>query len=141
MNALRTGLRWVLAVFFLGAGANHFRSPQIYLGMMPPWLPWPEAMNVVSGAAEILGGVGLIWPAAWAWPWADASARGRLRRWAGWGLLALLVAIFPANLQVAMQGKMPGFGFSPTVLWWRLPFQAVFMVWVWWVALAKRRGD
>ena len=141
MNALRAGLRWVLAVFFLGAGANHFRSPPIYLGMMPPWLPWPEAMNVVSGAAEILGGVGLIWPAAWTWPWTDAAAGGRLRRWAGWGLLALLGAIFPANLQVAMQGKMPGFDLSPTVLWARLPFQAVFMAWVWWVALAGGRDD
>ena len=81
------------------------------------------------------------WPAAWTWPWADASARGRLRRWAGWGLLALLVAIFPANLQVAMQGKMPGFDLSPAVLWSRLPFQAVLMAWVWWVALAGGRDE
>ena len=56
-------------------------------------------------------------------------------------MLTLLVAIFPANLHVAMQGKMPGFGFSPAVLWWRLPFQALFMAAVWWVALAKRRED
>lgn len=129
MNALRVALRGVLAVFFLVAGANHFRSPQVYLGMMPPWTPWPEVMNGLSGVGEILGGVGLIAP----WVWA--------RRLAGWGLLALLVAIFPANLHVAMQGKMPGFNFSPTVLWWRLPFQAVFMAWVWWVALAKPRQD
>jgi uncharacterized membrane protein len=129
MSGLRVALRWVLAVFFIVAGANHFRSPQVYLGMMPPWVPWPEVMNTLSGVAEILGGVGLIAP----WVWA--------RRLAGWGLLALLVAIFPANLHVAMQGKMPGFNFSPTVLWWRLPFQAVFMAWVWWVALAKPRRD
>lgn len=127
MNALRAALRGVLAVFFLVAGANHFRAPQVYLGMMPSWLPWPEAMNTVSGAAEILGGIGLLWP------------RVRLRRAAGWGLIALLGAIFPANLHVALQGKMPGYDFSPTLLWWRLPFQGVFMLWVWWVALAKRR--
>jgi uncharacterized membrane protein len=129
LKPLRVVLRWMLALFFIVAGANHFRSPQIYLGMMPPWLPWPEGLNAICGAAEMLGGAGLIAP----WDWA--------RRWAGWGLLALLVAIFPANLHVAIQGKMPGFGFSPTVLWWRLPFQAVFMVWVWWVSLAKRRSD
>ncbi len=134
----RATLRWVLAVFFVLAGANHFRSPQIYLGMMPPWLPWPEALNTMSGAAEIFGGVGLVWRDGWRWPWSGEQARGRVRRWAGWALLALLVAIFPANLHVAMQGEMPGFDFSPTVLWWRLPFQAVFMAGVWWVALAKR---
>ena len=135
MNARREwtrgALRWVLAGFFIVAGANHFRSPQVYLGMMPPWVPWPEGMNAISGAAEILGGVGLLWP--WERPW----ARERVRRAAGWGLLALLVAVFPANLHVALQGNMPGFGFSPEVLWWRLPFQAVLMVWVWWVALAR----
>lgn len=119
--------RWVLAVFFIVAGANHFRAPELYRGMMPPWLPWPDAMNAISGAAEILGGVGLIAPWAWA------------RRWAGWGLLALLVAVFPANVHVALQGKMPGYEISPAVLWWRLPFQAVFAAWVWWVALAKER--
>jgi uncharacterized membrane protein len=129
VNALRLTLRWVLAVFFIVAGANHFFSPEIYLGMMPPWLPWPAGLNVISGVAEILGGVGLIAP----WGWA--------RRWAGWGLIVLLAAIFPANLHVAIQGKMPGFDFSPTVLWGRLPFQAVFMAGVWWVALAKRRED
>ncbi|MCX6953095.1 MAG: DoxX family protein [Verrucomicrobia bacterium] len=128
MSALRTGARWLLAGFFIAAGANHFRTPGIYLGMMPSWLPWPEAMNAVSGAAEILGGIGLLVP----WVWA--------RRLAGWGLLALLVAVFPANVHVALQGKMPGTDFSPVVLWWRLPFQAVFMGWVWWVALGGKRA-
>lgn len=123
MSALRAALRWVLAVFFVVAGANHFRSPEIYLGMMPPWLPWPEALNAISGVAEIIGGVGLLVP--------------RTRRLAAWGLIALLVAIFPANLHVALAGKMPGTDFSPLVLWLRLPFQAVFIAWVWWVALAR----
>lgn len=128
MNAVgvtRAVLRWTLALFFVVAGANHFRAPDMYRGMMPPWLPWPDTMNAISGAAEILGGLGLIAPWVWAW------------RWAGWGLLALLVAVFPANVHVALQGKMPGYDISPGVLWWRLPFQAVFAAWVWWVALAK----
>jgi uncharacterized membrane protein len=120
MIMVRILLRWIIAVFFIVAGANHFRMPAVYLGMMPPWLPAPEAMNVISGAAEILGGIGLLLPVT--------------RRLAGWGLLVLLAAIFPANLHVALQGRMPGLDVSPLTLWLRLPFQAVFMVWVWWVA-------
>tara|TARA_Y100000385_G_scaffold277120_1_gene323692 strand:+ start:3998 stop:4177 length:180 start_codon:yes stop_codon:yes gene_type:complete len=50
-------------------------------------------------------------------------------------LIALLLAVFPANVYVAMQGEMPGMDVSPTALWFRLPFQAVFMAWVWWIAL------
>lgn len=126
METTRLVFRWVLALFFVAAGLNHFRAPEVYLGMMPPWVPWPGAMNVISGAAEVLGGIGLLVPAT--------------RRVAGWGLIALLVAVFPANVRVAMQGTMPGFDFSPTVLWARLPFQAVFGAAVWWVALARPPG-
>jgi uncharacterized membrane protein len=114
--------RWLAAIFFVVAGANHFRSPEIYLGMMPPWLPWPEALNYISGAAEVLGGLGLLW--------------SPVRRLAGWGLILLLIAVFPANVHVALQGEMPGLQVSPLTLWLRLPFQAVFIAWVWWVALA-----
>lgn len=120
---MKTLLRWLLAVFFILAGVTHFLTPEVYLGMMPPWLPAPELMNQVAGLAEILGGVGLLLPA--------------VRRAAGWGLIALLIAIFPANLHVAMQGHMPGTDLSATVLWLRLPFQAVFIALVWWVALKR----
>jgi len=119
---VRASFRWFVALFFLAAGANHFRAPEMYAGMMPSWLPWPEAANYLSGAAEIAGAIGILLPAT--------------RRLAGWGLLALLIAIFPANLHVALQGRMPPFDISPVVLWLRLPFQAVFMAAVWWVAVA-----
>ena len=128
MNRLRLVFCWLAALFFVVAGANHFRQPEIYLGMMPPALPWPEALNYISGAAEILGGLGLLLVCT--------------RRLAAWGLLALLVAVFPANLHVALQGKMPGFDVSPLTLWLRLPFQFVFMAWVWWVGLkSETRSD
>jgi uncharacterized membrane protein len=120
---LKLFLRWLLALFFVAAGANHFRDPATYLAMMPPALPWPSILNAVSGAAEILGGIGLM-VTAW-------------RRLAGVGLILLLLAVFPANVHVALQGQMPGFRFSPLVLWLRLPFQFVFLAWVWWVALAR----
>mgnify|MGYP001546961963 CR=1 FL=1 len=120
MNRLKTFLRWVLALFFIFAGLNHFLMPEIYLGMIPPWVPAPRAMNEISGAAECLGGLGLLVPQT---------------RWlAGWGLVALLVAVFPANLHVALQGRMPGLAVSPLVLWLRLPFQPVLMAWAWWVS-------
>ena len=122
-SGLRIAARGALAIFFLLAGINHFLSPRIYLGMMPPWLPAPGLANVVSGAAEIAGGLGLLVP--------------RFRRVAGWGLIALLVAVFPANLHVALQGHMPGLNVSPLILWLRLPLQPLLIAWVWWVALKR----
>lgn len=117
--------RWFLALFFVVAGANHFLSPDFYLAMMPPYLPAHRLLVVVSGIAEILGGVGILVP--------------RTRRLAGWGLLALLVAVFPANIQAALHG-IPGHDIQPWKLWARLPLQAVLM---WWVyrACAGPRGD
>ncbi|MDB6072313.1 MAG: DoxX family protein [Verrucomicrobiales bacterium] len=116
----------LLAVFFIVAGINHFRDPAVYLGMMPKWLPWPDKLQLLAGAAEVAGGLGVLIPA--------------VRRWAAWGLLLLLVAVFPANLQVALHG-WPGapFAVSPWILWARLPLQAVLMAWVWWTFL-KRGG-
>jgi uncharacterized membrane protein len=116
----RLVFRWLTALFFIVAGANHFRSPVLYLGMMPDWLPWPHAMNAISGAAEICGGVGLLQSAT--------------RRLAGWGLALLLVAVFPANLHVAWQGHMPGTTFSAATLWWRLLFQPLLIALVLWVS-------
>ncbi|WP_438480378.1 DoxX family protein [Oleiharenicola lentus] len=119
--------RGLLAAFFVVAGLNHFRDPAVYLGMMPPWLPKPELLVQISGVAEVLGGIGLLVPAT--------------RRFAGWGLVLLLVAIFPANLHAALQGRMPGLDVPPWGLWARLPFQFLFIAWVWWVALKDKRDE
>jgi uncharacterized membrane protein len=111
-------LRWLLALFFIAAGANHFVSPEIYRALMPPALPGPDFLIALSGVAEIAGGVGVLIP--------------RLRRAAGWGLIALLVAVFPANLHAAFHGLSIGDTVVPAwVLWARLPFQLVFVAWVW----------
>jgi uncharacterized membrane protein len=122
----RIVFRWLLAVFFIVAGLNHFRMPAIYVSMIPPWLPMPHALNMVAGTCEVLGGIGVLVP--------------RLRVAAGWGLIALLVAVFPANLHVALMGQMPGFSFSVLTLWLRLPFQGVLIAWVAWVTLAVERN-
>lgn len=116
-------LLWLLAIFFIVGGVNHFRSPAPYLAMMPPWLPWPAGLNAIAGLAEIAGGLGVLVP-AW-------------RRWAGWGLIALLIAVFPANLQVALHG-WPGVDIPAWVLWARLPFQILFVWWVYATCLKRR---
>jgi uncharacterized membrane protein len=122
--SVRNILRYVLAAFFVAAGLNHFRIPATYLAMMPEWVPVPSFMNITAGVCEVLGGIGILIP--------------RLRIAAGWGLIALMVAVFPANLHVALLGRMPGFSFSPTILWLRLPFQVVFIAWIVWVAIAEQ---
>lgn len=109
------------------AGANHFINPAPYLGMMPVELPAHLALVYISGVAEIAGGLGLILPAT--------------RRPAAWGLVVLYVAIFPANLNMALNDlpldKTP---IPSWALWVRLPLQLVFIAWAWWVARNARRA-
>ena len=87
---------------------------------MPPYLPRPLALVYVSGVFEVLGGVGVLLP--------------RYRKAAGWGLIALLVAVFPANLYMVTASEL----FTPQgiplwALWARLPLQLVLIAWVYWV--------
>ena len=118
---MKTILRWVLTVFMVAAGANHFINPPPYLGMMPAELPasWHLPLVDISGVFEMLGGLGLILPVT--------------RRAAAWGLIALFLAVFPANLNMALN-HLP-LGASPVpawALWGRLPLQGVLIAWAWW---------
>jgi uncharacterized membrane protein len=116
---VKTALRWLLTAFMVGAGANHFIHPAPYLGMMPAELPAHAALVAISGIAEILGGLGLILPAT--------------RRLAAWGLIALYVAIFPANLNMALNQLPLGTEAIPSwALWGRLPLQLVLIAWAYW---------
>jgi uncharacterized membrane protein len=109
--------RWVLAIFFVVAGAYHFISPATYLPLMPGYLPWPLALIYISGAAEMAGGVGICLP--------------RWRRAAGWGLIALLVAVFPANIYMLTSHVLiAGQRVPEWILWLRLPLQGVMMAWI-----------
>ena len=106
-----------LVPFFVLAGINHFRDPAFYLAMMPPYLPAHGVLVVVSGVLEIAGGVGVLVP--------------RLRSGVGWGLAALLVAVFPANLHMALNPEL--FPNLPAAaLWLRLPVQLLFIAWCLW---------
>jgi uncharacterized membrane protein len=107
----------LLAAAFTYAGITHFTGPEFFVAIVPPYLPEPLLLVYVSGVAEIAGGLGVLVP--------------RLRRLAGYGLLALLVAVFPANIHMALNPELfPQM--SPTALIVRLPIQFVLAAWVWW---------
>jgi uncharacterized membrane protein len=120
---LKPLFRWFLAAFLIVAGVNHFRMASAYTAMVPLWLPSPSNLGAVAGICEILGGIGILIPG--------------LRRAAGWGLVALLVAVLPANVHAAFSGHMVGFDFPTAVLWIRLPLQVVLIAWASWVAIAR----
>jgi len=119
MKCAQIALRWLAAIFFVVAGTFHFLNPERYLEIMPPYLPAPKLLVAVSGAGEITGGIGLLIPT--------------LRRLAGWGLVALLIAVFPANIYILQHAGQ--FHLSSSILWARLPLQGVFIAWVWFAAI------
>ncbi len=110
----------LLGLFFIAAGVNHFANAPAYVRIVPPWLPAPEALVVASGVCEVLGGLGVLFPAT--------------RRIAGFGLIGLLIAVFPANLQMAMHPDQFRDLGTPTAFLIRLPLQAVLIAWVWWAS-------
>lgn len=110
--------RIVLAALFVFAGTMHFVIPASYVRIMPPYVPWHREMVLLSGACEIAGGVGLLVP--------------RVRRWAGVGLVLLLAAVWPANVQMWMNARAAHQPlWAQVLLLLRLPLQIVLMWWVW----------
>ncbi len=123
INLLRNLTLGLLAIAFIAVGVTHFTSPDFFVAIVPPYLPAPLALVYISGFFEILGGAGLLIP--------------KLRRIAGWGLIALMVAVYPANIHMAMNpDQFPDL--SPTALYIRLPIQFVMIAIVWWAALSKQ---
>ncbi len=117
MDIAKEILKWVLAIFFILAGANHFRNPEFYSNMMPPYLPWHLFLVYLSGVFEILLGLLILIP--------------KTQKLAAWGLIALLIAVFPANIYMAMNvAKFPDF--SPNLIYLRLPLQLVIIAWALW---------
>jgi uncharacterized membrane protein len=120
MSTAKRILLGLMGVFYILAGVNHFRVPEFYLPMMPPYLPWHAELVALSGVAEVALGVAVLVPG--------------LRRLAAWGIIALLIAVFPANIHIALHnvpigGAAEGAGI---LNWVRLPFQAVLIAWAWW---------
>ena len=121
-DMLRVVVRWVFSLSLIAVGVSHFTDPEPFVEIMPPPLaPWALELVYWSGVFEILGGVGLLVE--------------RTRRLAGWGVLALLVAVYPANIYMAVEGVgFAGLEPDPVALWLRLPLQFVFMAVTWWVS-------
>jgi uncharacterized membrane protein len=116
--------RLPLALFFLGAGIMHFVKPGAYEATVPDPLPGHREIVYVSGVAEIAGALALL--------------DRRSAPWAGWWLIALLVAVFPANVNMAVNAER--FRAVPeALLWIRLPLQALLIAWVWATALRPQR--
>jgi uncharacterized membrane protein len=110
--------RRLLAAIFVFAGVMHFVIPASYVQIMPAWLPLHRELVYLSGVLEIAGGVGLL--------------IDRTRRAAGIGLVLLLIAVWPANLQMlrnAQAADRPAG--EQALLWMRLPLQLLLIVWVW----------
>jgi uncharacterized membrane protein len=120
MSRLRRGSLWLMGAFYLGAGFAHFVKPDFYQPMMPPYLPLHSELIYLSGAAEMLLGAAILVP--------------RLRRRAAWGIILLLIAVFPANVHIALHDVPIGGAAHGAGVWnWvRMPFQGVLIAWAWW---------
>ena len=114
MQTLETVLKYIFGIFFILAGANHFYNPAMYLRIMPPYLPAHSLLVQLSGVAEIVLGALLLVP--------------RFQRLAAWGLIALLLAVFPANVYMAQHPEcFPDI--APALIYLRLPLQFLLIAW------------
>lgn len=111
-------LLFLMATLYIAAGIMHFKRPWFYYKITPPYLKkWQKPINVIVGIAEILGGIGLLIPAT-------QSA-------AAWGIILLLIAVFPANINMLINEKA-NLGMKKWQLWLRLPIQFLLIAWAYW---------
>ena len=120
MSRAKTVLLGTMGIFYVVAGIMHFARPDFYAPMMPPYLPAHVALIYLSGLAEVVLGLAVLVPAT--------------RVLAAWGIILLLVAIFPANVHIALH-NVPVFGAKEGAGIWnfvRLPVQGLLIAWAWW---------
>lgn len=103
----------ILAFFFIYVGISHFTKKNFFMKAMPPYIPNHEEMVIISGIAEVILGVGLLF--------------SKTQSLAAWGIILLLIAVFPANIYMATSGKFKKI--PQWVLWIRLPLQLVLIAW------------
>lgn len=117
MPSFKTLTRVIFGLLFVAAGVNHFVDTPFYMAIMPPYLPWHYALVIISGVAEVVLGF--------------ASLIRKLSHPAAWGIIALLIAVFPANIHMATHPEL-----YPTIpaitLWLRLPLQFLLILWAYW---------
>ena len=116
---LKEIFRVILAVALIVLGVLHFTVSEPFVRIMPAQLPYPLELVYISGFCEILGAVGLLVPP--------------VSRAAAWGIIALFIAVFPANINMAVNHiHIDGIPDSPWFQAVRLPLQAVLIAWAWW---------
>ncbi len=116
MSVTKAVFKYLLTLLMVGAGVMHFVRSDFFTSIVPPYLPYPRELVYISGVIEFALGVLLLVP--------------RVSRWAAWGIIALLVAVFPANIYLYQhQELLPG---SPVMHFLRLPLQAVLIWWAYW---------
>jgi uncharacterized membrane protein len=116
---LKTPILYLTAAFYMAVGVYHFVNPDFFVAIMPPYLPLHLEMVYLSGFFEILLGALLVFP--------------KTRKLAGWGIILLLLAVFPANIHLALSAEaQAALGTSSAVAVGRLPFQFLFMGIAYW---------
>ena len=117
MTVIKQILKYLLAVIFILAGISHFVMPEFYLRIMPPYLPAPLFLIYLSGFLETGFGIALLLP--------------KYSRRAAWGIILLLIAVFPANIYMATNTELfPDL--NPLIIYLRLPLQFVLIAWAFW---------
>ena len=114
-----------LAIFMIVAGIMHFANPAFFLKIMPPYLPFHKELVLASGGCEVLLGVLLLIP--------------NYSHLAAWGMMALLIAVFPANVHLFQHQEI--LTAYPFVHLLRLPLQAVFILWAFWHTTKSKKND
>ena len=108
---------YLMSIFYISIGIKHFINVDWFIKIMPPYLPYHKELIYLSGAFEIILGITLLFETT--------------RLFAAWGLILLLIAVFPANIYLA-QTNGAALDISPSIAWGRLPFQAVFIIIAYW---------
>ncbi|MEO8172938.1 MAG: MauE/DoxX family redox-associated membrane protein [Sediminibacterium sp.] len=113
-------LLYLQSIFYIAAGINHFRNPEIYYTLIPPYLPEHSTINSIAGVAEIVLGTFILFNAT--------------RKWAVYGIVLMLLAFIPAHIyHIQMKGCLPGLCFPEWVAWMRLLLlHPLLIAWAWW---------
>lgn len=119
---MKRSLKWLFGSFFILAGINHFVQTDFYVRIMPPYLRWHLELVYLSGLLEMLLGAMLLIP--------------KFTVLAAWGLIALLIAVFPANIHMALNSDQSP-SMPPLALWLRLPLQGVLIAWAYWLTRSE----
>lgn len=124
LSIVKKGMLFVMVVFYIFGGYNHFNNPSFYIPLIPPYLSsWAVELNLIAGLFEIIFGILLI--------------PQQTRKWAGWGIVLMLLAFIPSHIYFIERGNfsLGSFTMSPLISWIRLlVFQPLFILWALWVS-------